>query len=70
MISSEQITKFRELYKTHFGKELSIEEAYQSAAKLLRLVELIYKPMTQDELKRVQHWESQIRKEFPNENEA
>lgn len=70
MISSEQITKFQELYKRHFGKELSTEEAYQSAAKLLRLVEIIYKPMTQEEFEMVQQWEVKIMKEFPNDNEA
>ncbi len=70
MISNEQLTKFRELYKKHFGEEISIEEAYQSAAKLLRLVELIYKPMTQEEFKLVQRWEAKIKKEFPNKNGA
>ena len=70
MISSEQIKKFQGLYKKHFGKEISSEEAYQSATKLLRLVEIIYKPLTQEEYKMVQRWEDKIKKEFPNENEA
>jgi len=54
MLSDEQIRKFQMLYKKHFGKEISQEEAYEKGAKLIRLVELIYKPMTEDEYKQVQ----------------
>ena len=54
MLSDEQIKKFQMLYKKHFGKEISREEAYEKGAKLIRLVELIYKPMTEDEYKQVQ----------------
>jgi hypothetical protein len=54
MLSDEQIRKFQILYKNRFGKEISREEAYEKGAKLTRLVELIYKPMTEDEYKQVQ----------------
>lgn len=54
MLPDEQIKQFQTLYKKHFGKEISREEAYEQGAKLLRLVELIYKPMTEDEYKQLQ----------------
>ena len=54
MLSHEQITTFQTLYKNHFGKEISPEEAYEQGVKLMRLVELIYKPMTEAEYKIVQ----------------
>jgi len=54
MLSDEQITKFQTLYKNRFGKEISREEAYEQGAKLIRLVELVYKPMTEDEYKQLQ----------------
>jgi len=54
MLSDEQIRKFQMLYKKHFGKEISQEEAYEKGANLIRLVELIYKPMTEDEYKQLQ----------------
>ena len=54
MLSDEQIRKFQMLYKKHFGKEISREEAYEKGVKLVRLVELIYKPMTEDEYKQLQ----------------
>lgn len=49
MLSDEQITKFQALYKNRFGKEISREDAFEQGAKLIRLVELIYKPMTEKE---------------------
>ncbi len=54
MLSHEQITKFQMLYKNRFGKEISREEAYEQGIKLIRLVELIYKPMTEAEYKIIQ----------------
>ncbi len=54
MLSDEQITKYQTLYKNHYGKEISREEAYEQGAKLIRLVELIYKPMTKEEYQDLQ----------------
>lgn len=42
------------LYHKRFGKEISREEAYGKGIKLMRLVEIIYKPMTESEFKQVQ----------------
>jgi len=54
MLSDEQITKFQTLYKNRFGKEINREEAYEQGAKLIRLVELIYKPITETEYQKLQ----------------
>ena len=54
MLSNEQVTKFQTLYKKRFGKEISREEAYEQGVKLIRLVELIYKPMTEAEYRELQ----------------
>ena len=54
MLSDEQITKYQMLYKDQFGKEISREEAYEQGVKLIRLIELIYKPMTKDEYEQIQ----------------
>jgi len=64
MLSDEQITKYQTLYKNRFGKEISREEAYEQGAKLIRLVELIYKPMTEDEYQKFQ----ERRRQTPKEN--
>ncbi len=54
MLSDEQIAKYQTLYKKYFGKEISREEAYEEGVKLIRLVELIYKPMTEAEYQKLQ----------------
>ncbi len=54
MLSDEQIKTYQTLYKNYFGKEISREEAYEQGAKLIRLVELIYKPVTETEYKKLQ----------------
>lgn len=54
MLSNEQITKFQTLYKNQFGKKISREEAYEKGAKLIRLIELIYKPMNETEYQQLQ----------------
>jgi len=54
MLSDEQITKFQTLYRDHFNREISREEACEQGAKLIRLIELIWKPMTENEYQQVQ----------------
>jgi len=54
VLDNEQITKFQTLYKNRFGKKISREEAYEQGVKLIRLVELIYKPMTEAEYQQLQ----------------
>lgn len=51
-LSDEQIREFQEIYKEHFGTEISKEDAYENGIKLLRLVELIYGPA--DKIKRTE----------------
>ncbi|PIP56726.1 hypothetical protein COX05_01515 [candidate division WWE3 bacterium CG22_combo_CG10-13_8_21_14_all_39_12] len=59
MLSDEQITQFRLLYKKRFTKEISRAEAIAKGTKLMRLVELIYKPMTESEYQQVQERRAQ-----------
>ena len=54
MLTDEHITKFRNLYKKRFGKDISWEEAYEKGIKLIHMVELIYKPMTKEEFNKLQ----------------
>ncbi len=60
MLSEESIEKFRILYKKHFKKDMSREEAYESASKLFRLVQIIYKPMTKEEYKMVKKRQKEL----------
>jgi hypothetical protein len=54
MLSDEMIIKYQELVKKRFNREISREEALENGTKLLRLVELIYKPMTEAEYQQLQ----------------
>jgi hypothetical protein len=54
MLSDEQVKKFQELYKKHFGEEIDKKDALKKSMKLLRLIQMIYKPMTQVEFEAVQ----------------
>ena len=54
MISEKALKEFKTIYKKRFNIDLSDKDALESATKLLRLVEIIYKPMTKEEYERVQ----------------
>ncbi len=54
VLSDEDIAKFQQLYKSHYGTEISKEDAYEQGIKLVRLMSLVYQPMTEDELARIQ----------------
>ncbi len=54
MLSDEQVTQFQALYKKQFGREITKGEALEKGAKLVRMMQLIYKPMTQEEYEKVQ----------------
>lgn len=49
VLSNEDILKFQALYKSEFGIEISKENAYEKGIKLLRLMSVVYKPMTERE---------------------
>jgi len=52
--SDEDISKFQALYKSVFGVEISREDAYEKSIKLLRLMSIVYKPLTEEEYKLIQ----------------
>lgn len=50
-ISDEKIEEYRELYKKHFGEEISKEEALEQLTKLVNMVKLIYRPIKKSDSK-------------------
>lgn len=48
-LSDVQVSRFQALYATRFGEELTRAEALEMGTKLVRLMQLVYKPMTQEE---------------------
>ena len=54
MLTEEQVTKFQDIYRKRFGKEISRENALEKGIKLVRLMEIIYKPITEKEFDELQ----------------
>ncbi len=54
VLSDEDIEKFQALYKNELGMEISREDAYEKGIKLLRLMSIAYKPMTEKEYEIIQ----------------
>jgi hypothetical protein len=53
MLSDKQVIAFQALYRKHFGREISLEESYEKGIKLVRLIELVYKPMTKEDYQKL-----------------
>jgi urease accessory protein UreF len=54
MLSESQITAYQRLFRNRFGEEISREEANERGTRLMRIVELVYKPMTEAEYQQAQ----------------
>ncbi len=50
-LSDRQITKFQELYYNRFGEKINREVALEQGIKLVRLMELVFKPANDSEIK-------------------
>jgi hypothetical protein len=59
-ISEAHLTSFKALYKQHFGEELSQEDALEKALKLVRMMQLIYKPITKKQYRQTIKRQQQI----------
>lgn len=43
-LSDEKIIEFQNIYKEHFGKEISKKDALEQGIKLLQLISALYRP--------------------------
>jgi len=63
-LSDEQVAKFRAICMKQFGRELSKHEAYEGGIKLVRLMTIIYKPITKQDVEAVQKRQNDLRKKL------
>jgi hypothetical protein len=49
-ISDDDVAEFRSIYKKRFGKLLNEEKARKKLALVVRQLEMIYQPITSDDL--------------------
>ena len=54
LLTDKDVREYQKLYKARFRKDITYEEAHEQGVKLVRLLELIYKPMPLDEYQRLQ----------------
>lgn len=60
MLTNEQVDNFQDIYRKRFGKEISRSDALEKGIKLVRLMEIIYKPITVKEFEELQKRRSKI----------
>lgn len=53
-LTDQQITRFQALYKARFHKDLDREKAYDMGIKLVRMMQIVYKPMTEADYQKLQ----------------
>ena len=44
MLTENDIKEFQEIYRQEFGKEISYQDAYDGAQKLIRMVQILMEP--------------------------
>ena len=62
-ITNNQLSKFKALYRAHFGEDLSQQDALDKAMKLLVMMKIVYKPMTVERYNQVQERRKQLEME-------
>lgn len=55
VLSDAEIVNYQRIYKDRFGVDISKEDAYEKGISLLRLLSIVYKPMTEEELRLVEN---------------
>lgn len=54
MLSRKAVLEYQAAYRKVYGKEISYGEALEQGIKLLKLMRLIYKPLSKEELDKFQ----------------
>jgi len=60
-LTDDEVLQFQAIYRNQFGKEISQEDARERGTKLVRLFEIIYKPMTKADYNKVQQRRKELR---------
>lgn len=64
LLSDKHIMEFQEMYFSEYGKTISKEEAYSKAIKLIELVEIASKPLTEEDLLKVEESRREIKEKL------
>ena len=50
MLNDAQVSKFQAIFRNRFGKEISRADALEKGTRLVRLMQIVYQPITEQEL--------------------
>ncbi len=64
LLSDKHILEFQGMWLEHFGKQISKEEAYDRAIKLIEFVEVATQPLTDDDLLNVDRSRKEIKEKL------
>ena len=64
LLSDKHIMEFQEMYFEEFKKEISKEEAYNKAIRLIEFVEAASQPLTDQDLKAVEKSRREIKEKL------
>ena len=64
LLSDKDILEFQEMWKEHHGQEITKKDAYNKAIKLIELVEIAYKPLTEEDLLMVEESRKEIKEKL------
>ncbi len=53
-LTENQIQEFMRLWQNRFGREISRKEAFEQGTKLVRIMEIVYQPMTEQDYEIIQ----------------
>lgn len=59
-LTPEQVAGFQAIYKSRLGHEISREQAYEQGLKLVRLMQFVYRSMTQADLEKIQKRQQEL----------
>lgn len=45
-LSDQQLSDFRSIYESRFGRQINREEALEQGERLIRLLQLVYRPIS------------------------
>ena len=60
-LTDDEVLQFQAIYRKHFRKEISQKDARERGIKLVRLFEIIYKPMTKADYNKIQQRRKELR---------
>ena len=52
-LTEKDVLEFMAIYKKQFGKEIDYETAYDQAAKLVRIMQIVHRPITKEQYEAV-----------------